>query len=154
MSPMHRGLFNQDTWFCYSHHYCIQVKRGWTKWWWEPSSFFQYNSSFLPWAIFLRVKVLKSNTNEKFATIFMARSCKICHILHNFVHNRHHNRHIALYNQYCELEDGKSKNCPLSFAAPLGEWLFWPHFSGFPVPVKLLSNRTYAQVPSIRFSSV
>ena len=59
------------------------------------------------------LKVPKSNSNEKSATIFKAQLCEICHILPNFVQNRHQYGQIELYNHYRKLEGMKSKNRPL-----------------------------------------
>ena len=67
----------------------------------------------MPWAIFLKRKVPKSNSNENSATNFKAWSCKICHNLHDLYTTGIRIRHVVLYNHYHELEDVKSKNRPL-----------------------------------------
>ena len=57
----------------------------------------------MPWAIFLKVKGPNSISKEKSATIFKARSCKICHNLHKDMLNRmmlFRTRKILLHGEF------------------------------------------------------
>ena len=106
------------------------------------SCFFFNITPFLPWAILLKVQVPKSISNENYATNFKARTCKICHILHNV-----YTTGIRIGTLHCTVITAGLKMWKRTIPsgikqvrvdAAFGEQLFRPCSSSFPTPGKVV----------------